>query len=62
MTGRIEMVGSLISFRHDYDNHAFGLVLGSDYYVGSMGSEHMLHILWSTGKLGWILSSRVEIL
>ena len=40
----------------------FGTILDFDVYVGSLGAEHMASVLWNTGKNGWILTNRIEVI
>lgn len=57
-------VGDLIKLR---DGEAprrsrdFGTVLAFDAYYGSRGLEPMAQVLWNTGKTGWILTSRINV-
>ena len=68
-------IGDLIKFEDDYnqavcdDHRRVGTVLGFDYYhsgdnrnrLGARGiGESIVEVLWNTGKIGWILKSRVE--
>ena len=39
-----------------------GTILKWDAYVGSMGAEPMVEVLWNTGARGWILLERVEVI
>ena len=38
-----------------------GTILRFDEYCGSLGTEYLVEVLWNTGKPGWVLASRVEI-
>tara|TARA_Y100000310_G_C20688235_1_gene820500 strand:- start:2236 stop:2445 length:210 start_codon:yes stop_codon:yes gene_type:complete len=39
-----------------------GTILRWDDYEGSLGIEPMIEVLWNTGKVGFILSERVEVI
>ncbi len=44
------------------DTRNVGTVIRLDTYIGAMGLESIIEVLWSTGQLGWILESRVKVI
>jgi len=39
-----------------------GTALQFDVYCSEAGIERMVEVLWNTGKAGWILAKRVEVI
>jgi hypothetical protein len=39
-----------------------GTALKFDVYCSPSGIERMVEVLWNTGKVGWILTNRVEVI
>ena len=58
-------IGDLIKLKEGEEprnRREFGTILNFDSYIGSVGMESMAEVLWDTGKTGWILTSRVEVI
>jgi hypothetical protein len=58
-------VGDLIKLKageEPRNGRDVGTVLDFDAYIGSLGVEPMASVLWDTGKSGWILTDRIEVI
>jgi|TARA_R110001583_G_scaffold108367_1_gene257113 hypothetical protein len=57
-------IGDLIKLKpqeHPRFGREFGTVVMFDSTVTLVGLEEFTEVLWDTGSIGWILSSRVEV-
>ena len=57
--------GDLVRLKVDEEprnGREIGTVLHLDAYITSLGMEPMVEVLWNTGKPGWILATRVELI
>ena len=60
-------VGDLIKLKageEPRNNRETGTVLKLDIRIGSRAlvKEQLIEVLWNTGKIGWILSKRTEVI
>jgi len=58
-------VGDLVKLKEGEkprNRREVGTILDFDAYIGSLGMEPMANVLWNTGKPGWILTNRIEVL
>ena len=43
-------------------NREMGTVLAFDAIISSIGMDATVEVLWTTGKVGWILQNRIEVI
>ena len=58
-------VGDLVKLKvgeEPRNKREIGTVIQLDAYITSLGMEPMIEVLWNTGKTGWILAERIEVL
>ena len=61
-------IGDLIELKRPSvqrnEDRRYGNVLGFDTYKSKWVAipERIVHVYWDTGKIGWILASRVEVI